>query len=107
MLDVLCLPKVGHQSPDAAGMWVAKGSIITGARSPIGSIRTTLESSRIYRFTTRIARHLMAALRTGNTPTSIVIAFDRKSLGNTELQFQRIRFSVWARRYWHAVTCNI
>jgi len=67
----------------------------------------TLESSRSYRFATRIARRLIATLRIGNTPASIAIAFDRKSPGNAELKFQRIRFSVWSKRYGHAVTYSI
>jgi hypothetical protein len=108
MLGGLCLPMVGRQSPDATGMWVAKGSMITGGRSTTGSMRATFESSAIYSFfTTRIARRLMATLHTRNTPTSLVIAFDRKSLGNAELQFRRIRSSVWSKRNSRAVTCNI
>ena len=108
MLGGLCSPMYGYQSPDATGMWVAKGSMITGGRSTTGSMRATFESSAIYSFfTTRIARRLMATLHTRNTPTSLVIAFDRKSPGNAELQFQRIRFSVWSKRYGHAVTYSI
>jgi len=125
MLGVLCSPMYGYQSPDATGMWVTKGSMAaarsgacaaslpegrvlsTGGQSTTGSMRATLESSRIYPITTRIARRLMATPRTGNTPASIAIAFDRKSLGNKELQFPKTRSFGLVAKDWRAVTYSI